>query len=133
MPNGLAEGLTPQDFADLIAYLETLKDSPAPTPAGAVGARPSAEPPARRTMAGDRHRPVRDRGPRRPDRQDRLRRPSDDRRVRRDRARPMSSNDESDDRPAAPRRERSTRYPGRHPGRVRRSSASRSRPRGSTA
>ena len=26
MPNGLAEGLTPQDFADLIAYLETLKD-----------------------------------------------------------------------------------------------------------
>jgi putative membrane-bound dehydrogenase-like protein len=28
MPNGLAEGLTPQDFADLIAYLETLKDTP---------------------------------------------------------------------------------------------------------
>ena len=26
MPNGLAEGLTRQDFADLIAYLETLKD-----------------------------------------------------------------------------------------------------------
>jgi putative heme-binding domain-containing protein len=25
MPNGLAEGLTPQDFADLIAYLETLR------------------------------------------------------------------------------------------------------------
>ena len=29
MPNGLAEGLTPQDFADLIAYLETLKEDPA--------------------------------------------------------------------------------------------------------
>jgi putative heme-binding domain-containing protein len=28
MPNGLAEGLTPQDFADLIAYLETLKQAP---------------------------------------------------------------------------------------------------------
>jgi putative membrane-bound dehydrogenase-like protein len=27
MPNGLAEGLTPADFADLIAYLETLKDT----------------------------------------------------------------------------------------------------------
>ena len=27
MPNGLAEGLTPQDFADLIAYLETLKNA----------------------------------------------------------------------------------------------------------
>jgi putative heme-binding domain-containing protein len=27
MPNGLAEGLTQQDFADLIAYLETLKDA----------------------------------------------------------------------------------------------------------
>ena len=26
MPNGLAQGLTPQDFADLIAYLETLKN-----------------------------------------------------------------------------------------------------------
>lgn len=26
MPSGLAEGLTPQDFADLIAYLQTLKD-----------------------------------------------------------------------------------------------------------
>ena len=25
MPNGLAQGLSPQDFADLIAYLETLK------------------------------------------------------------------------------------------------------------
>ena len=39
MPNGLAEGLTRQDFADLIAYLETLKDkdiSPA-KPAAAVG------------------------------------------------------------------------------------------------
>ena len=27
MPNGLAEGLTTQDFADLIAYLETLEGS----------------------------------------------------------------------------------------------------------
>jgi putative heme-binding domain-containing protein len=27
MPNGLAQGLTPQDFADLIAYLETLKST----------------------------------------------------------------------------------------------------------
>jgi putative heme-binding domain-containing protein len=26
MPNGLAAGLSPQDFADLIAYLETLKN-----------------------------------------------------------------------------------------------------------
>ncbi len=26
MPNGLAQGLSPQDFADLIAYLETLKN-----------------------------------------------------------------------------------------------------------
>jgi putative heme-binding domain-containing protein len=25
MPNGLAQGLSPQDFADLIAFLETLK------------------------------------------------------------------------------------------------------------
>ena len=33
MPNGLAEGLKPQDFADLIAYLETLKD---------VSAKPNA-------------------------------------------------------------------------------------------
>jgi putative heme-binding domain-containing protein len=29
MPNGLAEGLSPSDFADLIAYLETLKDTAA--------------------------------------------------------------------------------------------------------
>ncbi len=28
MPNGLAEGLTPRDFADLMAYLEALKDQP---------------------------------------------------------------------------------------------------------
>ena len=27
MPNGVAQGLTPQDFADLIAYLETLKNA----------------------------------------------------------------------------------------------------------
>ena len=26
MPNGLAQGLSPQDFADLIAYLETLRN-----------------------------------------------------------------------------------------------------------
>jgi putative heme-binding domain-containing protein len=30
MPNGLAQGLTPQDFADLIAYLETLKNAEVP-------------------------------------------------------------------------------------------------------
>lgn len=29
MPNGLAEGLSQDDFADLISYLETLKDKPA--------------------------------------------------------------------------------------------------------
>jgi hypothetical protein len=29
MPNGLAEGLSREDFADLISYLETLKDKPA--------------------------------------------------------------------------------------------------------
>jgi putative membrane-bound dehydrogenase-like protein len=35
MPTGLAEGLSKQDFADLIAYLESLKDAPpAPKPAG---------------------------------------------------------------------------------------------------
>lgn len=36
MPNGLAEGLTTQDFADVIAFLETLKQTPAPAarPAG---------------------------------------------------------------------------------------------------
>lgn len=33
MPNGLAEGLKPQDFADLISFLETLKD---------VSAKPNA-------------------------------------------------------------------------------------------
>ena len=27
MPNGLAKGLSPQDFADLIAYLKTLKNT----------------------------------------------------------------------------------------------------------
>ncbi|HEX3449703.1 MAG TPA: hypothetical protein VHS97_15720, partial [Isosphaeraceae bacterium] len=31
MPNGLAQGLSPQDFADLIAYLETLKIADAKT------------------------------------------------------------------------------------------------------
>lgn len=35
MPGGLAEGLTPQDFADVIAFLETLKQTPpAAQPAG---------------------------------------------------------------------------------------------------
>ncbi len=29
MPNGIVEGITPQDFADLVAYLETLKDAAA--------------------------------------------------------------------------------------------------------
>ncbi|SIO66439.1 putative membrane-bound dehydrogenase domain-containing protein [Singulisphaera sp. GP187] len=33
MPTGLAEGLSQQDFADLIAYLETLKETPAKNPA----------------------------------------------------------------------------------------------------
>ena len=42
MPNGLAEGLTPQDFADLIAYLETLKDTSALHGPGA--AAPAAKP-----------------------------------------------------------------------------------------
>ncbi len=37
MPNGLAEGLTPNDFADLIAYLETLKDTSALHAPGASG------------------------------------------------------------------------------------------------
>ncbi len=37
MPNGLAEGLTPQDFADLIAYLESLKEVPAKTSQGGGG------------------------------------------------------------------------------------------------
>jgi putative membrane-bound dehydrogenase-like protein len=32
MPSGLAEGLSRQDFADLIAYLETLKEAPAARP-----------------------------------------------------------------------------------------------------
>ncbi|WP_406697180.1 PVC-type heme-binding CxxCH protein [Singulisphaera sp. Ch08] len=32
MPTGLAEGLSKQDFADLIAYLETLKETPANKP-----------------------------------------------------------------------------------------------------
>ena len=36
MPNGLAEGLTREDFADLIAYLETLKDA-GPKPAAPGG------------------------------------------------------------------------------------------------
>jgi hypothetical protein len=44
MPNGLAEGLTPNDFADLIAYLETLRDTsalhgPGPNPAKPSGGR----------------------------------------------------------------------------------------------
>jgi putative membrane-bound dehydrogenase-like protein len=38
MPNGLAEGLSREDFADLIAYLETLKDKPA-EPAKTGGGR----------------------------------------------------------------------------------------------
>jgi putative heme-binding domain-containing protein len=29
MPSGLAEGILPRDFADLIGYLETLRDAPA--------------------------------------------------------------------------------------------------------
>lgn len=42
MPTGLAEGLSPQDFADLIAYLETLKQAPAPSPS--PGADPGKTP-----------------------------------------------------------------------------------------
>lgn len=39
MPNGLAEGLKPTDFADLLAYLMTLKEQPKPaaTPANGGG------------------------------------------------------------------------------------------------
>jgi putative membrane-bound dehydrogenase-like protein len=37
MPNGLAEGLTPQDFADLIAYLESLKEVPKTSASGSGG------------------------------------------------------------------------------------------------
>jgi putative heme-binding domain-containing protein len=49
MPNGLAEGLTPQNFADLIAFLETLKQQGTPegsagTPRSAEGAAPSSVP-----------------------------------------------------------------------------------------
>jgi putative membrane-bound dehydrogenase-like protein len=36
MPNGLAEGLTREDFADLISYLESLKDA-GPSPKAAAG------------------------------------------------------------------------------------------------
>ncbi|MDR3636636.1 MAG: c-type cytochrome, partial [Isosphaeraceae bacterium] len=35
MPNGLAEGLSPQDFADLVTYLETLKEPAPPAKPGA--------------------------------------------------------------------------------------------------
>ena len=31
MPEGLQTSLKPEEFADLIAYLETLKETPAPT------------------------------------------------------------------------------------------------------
>jgi putative heme-binding domain-containing protein len=31
MPSGLAQGISPRDFADLIGYLETLRDAPAPS------------------------------------------------------------------------------------------------------
>ena len=37
MPSGLAEGLSRQDFADLVAYLETLKEAPVQPPAGGSG------------------------------------------------------------------------------------------------
>jgi cytochrome c553 len=36
MPNGLAEGLQPKDFADLLAYLDTLRET----------AKPASNPPA---------------------------------------------------------------------------------------
>ena len=32
MPNGLAEGLQPKDFADLLAYLDTLREAAKPAP-----------------------------------------------------------------------------------------------------
>ena len=53
MPNGLAEGLTLQDFADLIAYLETLKDHAAQ--AGAEGGPDRIE--GRTAMRGGRFPP----------------------------------------------------------------------------
>lgn len=40
MPSGLAEGLTPSDFADLIAYLESLKDTAALHAPAAAAAKP---------------------------------------------------------------------------------------------
>jgi len=39
MPSGLAEGLSRQDFADLVAYLETLKEAPARPAAGGGSGR----------------------------------------------------------------------------------------------
>jgi putative membrane-bound dehydrogenase-like protein len=39
MPTGLAEGLSKQDFADLIAYLETLKETPAKPSEASIDSR----------------------------------------------------------------------------------------------
>ena len=44
MPSGLAEGLTQGDFADLIAYLETLKET---DPRSAAGDGPGGDRPAK--------------------------------------------------------------------------------------
>jgi putative membrane-bound dehydrogenase-like protein len=45
MPSGLAEGLSRQDFADLVAYLETLKEAPVqPAAAGSGGSSSSGRP-----------------------------------------------------------------------------------------
>jgi len=47
MPEGLQDDLSPQDFADLIAYLESLKASPEAVRRPAVGPEPrrTAHPP----------------------------------------------------------------------------------------
>jgi putative membrane-bound dehydrogenase-like protein len=51
MPPGLAEGISPADFADLIAYLETLKEPPPPAAGQPAAPKASAaRPPGR---AGD--------------------------------------------------------------------------------
>jgi putative heme-binding domain-containing protein len=47
MPEGLQVGISPQDFADLISYLESLKASPEAVrrPTAGLGPRPAAHPP----------------------------------------------------------------------------------------
>ena len=119
MPNGLAEGLTPQDFADLIAYLETLKDASANQAQARRASEPRAglgRPPDRRrrgaclsSVAASREALARTRG-----RSTLVRNaPSPI-----DRSEPPMSHDEPPRRRA--RRERSTALSGRPPGRERR-------------